>query len=136
MVVTRTNIDHLNLKNEVGLFYRQRIRESIIFILLVTTDRFFKRAPLIMRGFSFFVAYCRKKVRKSGRKDLHIDETPFFGLADKVSYDFYHTEKTRYHGIQNSKDIWLQDRYFNINEEDPFYFNSAFWRGCVRIKKK
>jgi hypothetical protein len=70
------------------------------------------------------------------REDLHIDETQFFGLADKVQYDFYHTEVMRYSGVKNSKDIWREDRYFNIKEEDPVYFNGAFWRGCIRIKKK
>lgn len=70
--------------------------------------------------------------------DLHIESTPFYDLPSLVEYSYFHTEYASYQGIRNPKEIYLEDKYFQIpiDQGQLFPYSSAFLRGCVRVSKK
>lgn len=83
---------------------------------------------------SFFNKYM------SGVKNeiFNIEKTPIFELSEKVNFDFYHTDFKKLTTIKDTKELAIEDKYFNIDREsiDLFPSKSGFLRGCIRISRK
>ena len=84
--------------------------------------------------------YVKGKKLSESLDTLPIEKTPLFGLADGVSYKFYHCEKD-IHGevlpvIQLADDDHVFHEILNYFNDREFPGFSPFLNGCVAISEK
>lgn len=74
--------------------------------------------------------YCREL--RDG--NYHVDKTPLKSLAEKVGYEYFHTDESDYNIVRVNTDLIDIDPRFNLGDQFPK--NSVFFRGCVRIYRE
>lgn len=90
-----------------------------------------------MRELKYIIEIMLEEIKK---EHLGVTRTPLFDLAQKVQYDFLHSEKDKTNQILSINTLEQTDPYFSkILAEKPgclFPEFSPFFKGCVKISKK
>lgn len=124
-------------------FLKKEIARPIYYSLQYPTTTEF--SPKSRKGSTkIFDLYQIKSLLTKYLADIHWDAlnlegTPIYDLAEKLQYDFFHTDTENYTGIRPSKEIPEEDKTFAKIPEGMsknFPVNSPFLRGCIRISSK
>lgn len=81
----------------------------------------------------------KKCLHEIAMGELNIAGTPLDAVSKIIRFDCFHTNVSDYHELHPSSKIPLEDPSFQISHYDKnnqFPSNSAFVRGCIRIKHR